>query len=267
MFISLLSIWRVAASLTDPKYDLEVLPFLLLATRAEDDAALGEHRAFREFTGLEAGSLHQIRLEQGPMPEIRLEDFSGIFLGGSPYNSSDPEEVKSATQHRVEHELGELLDRVVEADFPFLGACYGVGTLGRHQGAVIDRTYGEPIGPMRITVNDDGARDPLLAGLPEEFDAFVGHKEACATLPRGAVLLASSSSCPVQMFRVKQNLYATQFHPELNVEGLVERIRIYRHAGYFPPDQADVVTARARAASVTWPPQILRNFVKRYARD
>jgi GMP synthase (glutamine-hydrolysing) len=243
-----------------------VLPFLLLGTRAEDAAAEGEYRSFLRFTGLAPSSLHRIRVEQEPLPALRLEDYSGIFLGGSPFNSSDAEEIKSPTQHRVERELGQLLDRIVEADFPFLGACYGVGTLGRHQGAVIDRTFAEPIGPVEITVNDDGASDPLLAGLPARFDAFVGHKEACATLPSGAVLLASSASCPVQMFRVKQNLYATQFHPELDVEGLVQRIRIYRHAGYFPPDQAEVVMERARSSSVSLPPQILENFVRRYAR-
>ena len=34
--------------------------------------------------------------------------------------------------------VADLLDRVVEADFPFFGACYGVGTLACHQGAVVD---------------------------------------------------------------------------------------------------------------------------------
>jgi GMP synthase (glutamine-hydrolysing) len=244
-----------------------VLPFLLLGTRAENDAAEGEYRSFLRFTGLPASDLHRIRVEQEPLPALRLEDYSGIFLGGSPFNSSDEEDAKSSTQHRVERELGELLDRVVDADFPFLGACYGVGTLGRHQGAVIDRTYAEPIGPVEIALTDDGAADPLLAGLPSRFDAFVGHKEACSTLPSGAVLLASSASCPVQMFRVRQNLYATQFHPELDVEGLVQRIRIYRHAGYFPPDQAQSVIERAESSAVSWPPRILESFVRRYARD
>lgn len=268
MFISMLSIWRVAAERKwSWQYHRKVLPFLLLATRAEDVAAEGEYRCFLEFAGLERSALHRIRVEQGPLPDIRLQDYSGIFVGGSPFNSSDPEEMKSPVQHRAERELGALLDRIVEADFPFLGACYGVGTLGRHQGAVIDRTFAEPIGSVDITVNDDGAADPLLAGLPRGFEAFVGHKEACSTLPPGAVLLASSASCPVQMFRVKRNLYATQFHPELDVEGLIERIRVYRHAGYFPPDQAEMVIARARAAHVVWPPRILRNFVLRYARE
>lgn len=242
-------------------------PFLLLATRAENHAADAEYRSFLHFGGLAESELHRIRLEEGPMPELDLADYSGIFLGGSPFNSSDPEAAKTDVQHRVERELEALLDRVVPEDFPFLGACYGVGTLGRHQGAVVDTTYAEPIGAVEITVSDDGAADPLLATLPSSFAAYVGHKEACAALPRGAVLLASSATCPVQMFRVGSNVYATQFHPELDVEALVGRISTYRHAGYFPPEQAEEYMERARATVVDQPEAILRSFVTRYARD
>lgn len=240
-------------------------PFLLLATRAEDDAADGEYRAFQRFGGLAPEQLHRVRAETGPIPDIDLAQYSGIMVGGSPFNSSDPEHQKSEVQRRVEADISALLDRVVAADFPFFGACYGVGTLGRHQGAVIDRTFAEPIGPTTITLTDTGAVDPLLSGLPTSFEAFVGHKEACTTLPDGAVLLASSERCPVQMFRIRTNLYATQFHPELDVDGLVQRIDVYRNAGYFPPEEADDYMGRARSAQVEWPAGILRNFVTRYA--
>ena len=56
--------------------------------------------------------------------------------------------------------MSALLDRLVAADFPFLGACYGVGTLGVHEGAVIDGTYGEPIGPVTDHADRRGARRP-----------------------------------------------------------------------------------------------------------
>ncbi|MFJ6001659.1 glutamine amidotransferase [Arthrobacter sp. NPDC092385] len=242
-------------------------PFLLLATRAENYAADAEYASFLRYGGLAEGELRRIRLEAEPLPELDLADYSGIFLGGSPFNSSDPEESKSAVQRRVEGELASLLDRVVEQDFPFFGACYGVGTLGRHQGAVIDTTYAEPIGAVEVTLTPDGAADPLLAALPPSFAAYVGHKEACRALPGSAVLLASSATCPVQMFRVGENVYATQFHPELDVEALVGRISTYRHAGYFPPEQADEYIERARASVVDQPEAILRAFVTRYARD
>ena len=240
-------------------------PFLLLATRAEDQAADDEYAAMLRATGLDEPQLHRVRLEAAPMPTLDLDDYAGVVLGGGPFDSSDPEDAKSATQRRVEAELRRLLDDLVARDFPFLGACYGVGTLGVHQGGVVDRTYGEPIGAVPVTLTAAGRADPLLAGVPDTFDAFVGHKEACRDLPPSAVLLASSPACPVQMFRVRTNLYATQFHPELDVDGIVTRIRIYQHYGYYEPHTMAEIIDHVRGAVVTAPPQILANFVARYA--
>ncbi len=242
-------------------------PFLLLSSRAEDQATHEEYRAFLRCTGLAEHELRPIRLEAGPIPPLRLDDYAGIFVGGSPFNTSDPEPAKSAVQVRVERDLRALLDDVVVRDFPFFGACYGVGTLGVHQGGLIDRTYAEPIGPVRVELTDAGVSDPVLAGMKPEFEAFVGHKEAIRDLPPQAVHLASSPACPVQAFRVGRHVYATQFHPELDIEGLCTRIEVYKHAGYFPPDQAESVKAMARGGHVVEPPKILTRFVARYARD
>lgn len=239
-------------------------PFLLLATRAEDGAADDEYAALLRCGGLDEPRLRRLRLEAGPLPDLDLDDYAGVILGGGPFDSSHPEEAKSANQRRVEAELRALLDQLVARDFPFFGACYGVGTLGVHQGGVVDRTYGEPIGAVPVTLTPAGLADPVLAGLPETFEAFVGHKEALRALPPGAVLLATSPACPVQMFRVRRNLYATQFHPELDVPGIVTRIRVYQHHGYYPPQTMQEIIDRVSTATVTWPPRILAAFVARY---
>jgi GMP synthase (glutamine-hydrolysing) len=243
-----------------------VKPFLLLATRAEDAAADNEYQAFLAFTGLAPSQLRRVRLERGPLGEVDLADWSGIFLGGGPFNSSDPQQAKSPVQRRVEADLHDLLERVVTLDFPFLGACYGIGTLGSHQGAVVDRQYAEPVGAVTITLTERGRQDGLFGALPHSFDAFVGHKEAVSQLPEHAVLLAGSATCPVQAFRVGENVYATQFHPELDVPGICTRIEVYRHAGYFEPHQADELKAAAHRSDVVHPPTVLRGFVQRYAR-
>jgi len=236
----------------------------MLASRAEDEAADDEYAAFLRMTGLCADRLHRVRMEAASLPPIRLDDYAGVFIGGGPFNSSDPPAVKSPAQRRVEAELQPLLDEVVERDFPFLGACYGIGTLGVHQGGTIDRTYSEPVGPVTVTLTEEGRADPLLSGMPAEFSAFVGHKEACSVLPPTAVRLAGSPTCPVQMFRVKSNLYATQFHPELDRDGIVTRVRVYRDAGYFPAEEMDDLIAKLTAAQVSEPPRILTNFVALY---
>lgn len=246
-----------------------VKPFLLLATRAEDKVADAEYEAFQRFGGLAPGQLVRIRLESAPLdqlvPGFDLDDYAGVIVGGSPYTTSDPPAHKSPVQARVEGEMEQLIGDILKADVPFLGACYGIGTLGRYLGGTVDRTFAEPVSAIDIRLTPQGLADPLLSGVPATFQAFVGHKEAMLSLPPDAVLLASSARCPVQMFLVGQNQYATQFHPELDVPGIVTRIRAYRNAGYFRPEDMEALIDEVSSATVTWPAQILANFVSRYA--
>jgi len=243
-----------------------VQPFVLLATRAEDVPADEEYEQMLRCTGLDERMLRRIRLEAAEMPPLDLDAISGIIVGGGPFNASDPVARKSATQRRVEREMSILLDEVVARDTPFFGACYGVGTLGVHQGAVIDRTHAEPISVVPVTLTDAGADDPLFAGMPRTFGAFVGHKEAVTVLPPRLTLLAGSPGCPVQAFRAGNNVYATQFHPELDVDGISTRIRAYAGYGYFGEGELDATLRAVRTAPVTEPARMLRTFAERYAR-
>ena len=239
-------------------------PFLLLSCRPEDEAAEGERQAVVSLSGLKEDQLHQIRVERASLPFLDLGEYSGVILGGGPYNSSD--EVKSEVQIRVEADIGRVLNDVFEDDLPFLGMCYGIGTVTAHMGGVVDRTYGEPAGPVWMRRTDTGHRDPILDELPEYFQAFVGHKEAVSELPDGAVLLVEGEACPVQMFRVQKNCYVTQFHPELDADFFIERMRIYQHAGYFAPETLEDLIEQARALDMSPAVHsILRRFVEHYA--
>jgi GMP synthase (glutamine-hydrolysing) len=235
-------------------------PFLLLSIRVEERAALEERAAFIRFLGVAAEELHRVELGTAPLPAIDLDDWAGIILGGGAFNASDPEESKSGTQLQAERDLGHLLDEVIARDFPFLGACYGIGTIGRHQGAVVDRAFPEPVGPVSVELTDAGLADPLFAGLPRAFRAYGGHKEAISRLPEHAVALATSEAAPVQAFRVGRHVYATQFHPELDLDGILTRIAVYAHHGYFDPSEQEALGAAAAAVTVTHPMTIVRNF-------
>lgn len=241
-------------------------PFLFLGTRPEDDVADSEYAAVLRCTGLAERDLRRVRLERDELGTVDLDAWSGTILGGGPFNVSDPPDEKSAVQHRVEAELAALAEQVVAADAPFLGCCYGIGVLGSTRGGVVDRTHGEPVGCVEVTLTDEGRADPLLAGLPAGFDVLLGHKEAVSRLPAGAVRLASSTTCPVQAFRIGENVYATQFHPELDADGLVLRVETYRDHGYFPPAQLQSLIDLARRSVVTEPPALLAAFAERYAR-
>lgn len=241
-------------------------PFLFLGTRPEDAVADDEYAAMLRCTGLPESLLRRVRLEARPLPALDLDDWSGIILGGGPFCVSDDERTKSAVQRRVEADLAALLDRVVPADVPFLGACYGIGTLGHHLGGVVDAAHGEPVGAVTVELTAEGRADPVLGAAPARFQALVGHKEGLRDVPPGAVLLATSATAPVQAFRVGRNVYATQFHPELDVEGLATRLDAYRDDGYVDPAEVEDVVAAVRASEVGTVPVVLSAFVERHIR-
>ena len=42
-----------------------------------------EYRAFCAYSGLAPEELHRVRAEASPLPDVRLEDYSGVILGGN----------------------------------------------------------------------------------------------------------------------------------------------------------------------------------------
>ncbi|MEB8388205.1 glutamine amidotransferase [Rhodobacteraceae bacterium KMM 6894] len=241
-------------------------PFLILQLRPEGDASDAEFAAFLAKGGLSPDQVRRVRLDCEDLPEtLNLKDYAGVIVGGGPGCVSDAPEDKSAVEARIEAAVLSLMPQIAAQDLPFLGCCYGIGILGSHLGGdVSKRRYGEPVGTADCAVTPDGAADPLLAGVPARFEAFVGHKEALQALPEGCAHLVSAPSCPLQMVRYKSNIYATQFHPEADADGFETRIRIYKHHGYFPPEAAEDLIAMCRVANVWAPELILRNFVARY---
>ncbi len=240
--------------------------FLILQLRPETDASDAEYASILARSGLGPERTHRIRLDRTSLPDgLNLSDYAGVIVGGGPGCVSNAPEQKSPTEARIEAQIMGLMPQITDADHPFMGCCYGLGILAAHLGGDVSKArYSEPVGPSACVLTTEAASDPLTAGLPDAFDAYVGHKEAVQALPPGCVHLIASAPCPFQMVRYGQNVYATQFHPEADATDFEQRINIYRDHGYFPPDQADTLIARCHAAEVTVPGEILRRFAVRY---
>lgn len=240
-------------------------PFLILQLRELDEAADSEFRAFLRYGNLEEREVRRIRMEKESFADIRVQDYAGTIVGGGPSNVSDEEGQKPAYQRRFEAELSSLYQQIVAGDLPYLGNCYGLGSVVRYLGGEVSKEkYFEAVGYTTIQLHDQANSDPLLKGLPTQFKAFVGHKEACQAVPQGGVLLASSAACPVQMVRFKSNIYAIQFHSELDADGIAERIHFYKDHGYFDPDEADHLIAGTKDVVTREASLILQRFVERY---
>ncbi|MFY0595336.1 MAG: glutamine amidotransferase [Cognatishimia sp.] len=241
-------------------------PFLILQLRPEQEASDSEYAAILAKAGLFEQNAHRIQLNKEDLPSgLRLDDYSGVIVGGGPGCVSDAPEQKTKIEAKIEAAILNLMPDITARDFPFLGCCYGIGVLGHHLGKVVNKeNYSEPVGTADCSLTSEGKVDPVLAGLPHSFEAFVGHKEAMQHLPEGCTHLVSAPSCPYQMVRYGQNVYATQFHPEADAGEFEVRIGIYKHKGYFPPEEASTLVDMCRAANVYAPEKILRNFVERY---
>lgn len=73
----------------------------------------------------------------------------------------------------------------------------------------------------------------LFSDLPESFQAHYGHKDSLDRVPEGAVLLMNGGDqCKVSALQYKNNIYTTQFHPELNFDDMVDRMK--NSSGYLP---------------------------------
>jgi GMP synthase (glutamine-hydrolysing) len=237
--------------------------FLIVQARPEKLAAENELEAFLKFSGLFRAEVDVINASLGQSCSLKnLSKYSGIILGGGPLCVGKKEKTKEKTS--LENFLLSILEVVKDKDLPFLGVCLAIGVVGKSTGCKISNDFGEDVGEVEISLTEEGQKDDILTGVPSKFSAFVGHKEACEKLSEEAVLLAGSKTCPIQMFRIKNNIYASQFHPELDHAGLCVRVNIYKNYGYFDPEEAEKLIERNKNADIVHPFKILKNFVKKY---
>lgn len=146
------------------------------------------------------------RLAVGDRLPEDLDPFDGAVVFGGPMSAND--------DHLpfIRAEL-EWIPKWVATGKPYLGICLGAQLLARSHGAQVGphaRGYHE-IGYYRL--------DPTPAGrqlFEPGMHAYQWHGEGF-DLPGGATLLARGEHFPNQAFRLGDNAYGIQFHPEVTV--------------------------------------------------
>ena len=198
----------------------------MLTSRDDGPVLAAECADLPRFSGLTPGQVRQVRMER-ELPALDLSEYSGAFVCGSPWDANADDHLKEERQVRAEAWLRSFYDRALGESFPLLGLC--------------------------------------CEGVPDTFRAFVGHHEAVRELAPGMQVLLAGDDTPIQMVRVGEAAWATQFHPEMDLEGV--NVRIDQYAGrYYPAEKAEAI--RAQVATVDTAPSrvILRNFVRRFQR-
>jgi GMP synthase (glutamine-hydrolysing) len=149
---------------------------------------------------------------------------------------------------------------IAEAAVPFFGICFGHQLAAQALGGEVAKNpRGREIGTVRVRRVAD---DPLLASLPEAFDANATHVDTVARLPPGARVLASSELEPTQAFAIGDAFRAVQFHPE--IDGDAMRGYVLARAHLITAEGGDAGAIHARATDAPDAEAILRNFVTRF---
>lgn len=113
-----------------------------------------------------------------------------------------------------------LIRKCVAADHPMLGICLGsqlaAGALGQK---VYKGSAGRETGFMDIELTAAATSTPLRHFHKSKTRIFQWHGDTF-DLPSEATLLASSPLYQNQAFRIGKNIFATQFHPEVDHNGI-----------------------------------------------
>ncbi len=237
-----------------------------MLTSREDGAVLASETAdLPRIAGLHEGEWRRVRMEAGELPALDLDEWAGAIVCGSPFDASGDPAGKTEAQTRAEAWLRALYDRALDESFPLLGICYGLGTLALHLGGTVDTAHGEEISGIALRRTAASAGDPLLEGVPERFSAYVGHHEAVSAPAPGMTLLVEGEAAPVQMVRIGEAAWATQFYPELDLAGV--EVRIDEYGGrYYPVEKAEEIRRQVRGVDVSPAHLVLRNFVALHRR-
>jgi GMP synthase (glutamine-hydrolysing) len=107
-----------------------------------------------------------------------------------------------------------LRTELLELGIPVLGICYGMQAMALALGGRVEGAESGEFGRTALNLSGSGGR--LLAGLPEEQQCWMSHRDCVLEAPEGFEPLAASPGSPVAAFEsVERGLYGIQFHPEV----------------------------------------------------
>lgn len=232
------------------------LPFLIIET-GKPVAPMRRHGGFphwiRVAAGLEREQADVVDVQAGQaLPKPR--GHAGILITGSGAMVSD----------RLDwsERAADWLKTAVDAEVPVLGICYGHQLLAHALGGkVADNPRGREMGTVEVRLHDSAAADPLFANKPASFRAQSTHLQTVLTPPAGAVVLAETDLDACAAFRIGDQAWGVQFHPEFSarhMQGYIAaRAPNLRSEGFNPIGMHAAVRSSPEARG------ILRQFARR----
>ena len=146
-----------------------------------------------------------IDFEHYAFSDIPSLDYSSIILSGRRKNDAAMNAVNS-----------KLIKHCLQEQKPLLGICYGAEILALTLGGTIKKMTSPRHGLYEIDTKND---NPLCEG---KIQVFESHSYMISKLNPNFMQLAVSTECNFEIFQyANENIYGTQFHPEMSDDGKV----------------------------------------------
>ena len=143
--------------------------------------------------------------------EKHFEEADGIVLSGALEGAYEDLPWKES--------FNPLALKLIDSDTPMLGICFGHHYISMVKGGeVINDLANKEHGRYEITLTEEGKKDPLFKDIPEKEFFYATHNDRISLLAPGAVHLASSERVEYHAYRVGNNTWGMQFHPEFYLE-------------------------------------------------
>jgi len=185
---------------------------------------LAEERAsFAARCGLDVAQVRTTNVLAEPVTAEALDGVGALFIGGAGAHSV-------VETYAWTPSLVALCRLAASRGVPTFGACWGHQFLARaFGGTVVHDPERAEMGTLAVDLTDAGRADPLFEGVPDRFEAQMGHHDRVSVLPPGAVELAQNAVAPYQAFRMADApVYGAQFHAELDASAQRGRLLAYR---------------------------------------
>jgi GMP synthase (glutamine-hydrolysing) len=188
--------------------------------------------------------IRYVNFGRHPDAQANLDGYAGLVILGGPMSAYDDQ--------RLPHLAVEmkLIESAMQRNLPVLGICLGGQLVARTLGARVYANHVKEIGWYDVEPSPHADDDPLLDEFEERETLFQWHGDTF-DIPSGAIHLASSRHCLNQAFRYGDNVYAFQFHLEVDEAMILRWLKVPENRreianlhGDIDPDRIHSETAR-----------------------
>ncbi len=166
--------------------------------------------------------IRYINFGRFPDHQPSLNGYRGLVLLGGPMCLDQMDQYP-----HLKHEI-QMVEDAMKLNIPVLGICLGAQIISHALGAKVYSNEEKEIGWYDVELTEAGKTNPLFQNFGSQEKIFQWHGDTF-DLPKGSTHLARSKSCDNQAFAYGDNVYAFQFHMEVD-EAMISRwLKVPRH--------------------------------------